>query len=82
MGLRFPEAHFWFAHGRVFGYRRAVLLKAVVFALVLCATSWPVVEAGGRAYRLVDDEGVTHITDTPTDPRYRAMTSVSEMCRW
>ena len=77
MGLRLSGAHFWFAHGHLFGYRRVVLLKTVVVALVLCGTSWPVVEAGVRAYRLIDDEGVTHITDTPTDPRYRAMTSVS-----
>jgi soluble lytic murein transglycosylase-like protein len=54
-----------------------VLRKALALALVLCANSWLVAEAGGDAYRLVDDEGVTHITDTPNDPRYRAMASFS-----
>ena len=78
MGLRSPETHFWFAQGHLFGYRRTtVLLKAVVIAFLLCAPSWRVAEAGGGAYRLVDDEGVTHITDTPNDPRYRAMASFS-----
>ena len=77
-GPRVPKAHFGFAQRRLFGYRRAtVLIKAVAIALILCATPWPVAEAGGRAYRLVDDEGVTHITDTPTDPRYRSMAGFS-----
>ncbi len=39
--------------------------------------SWLVSEAGQRPYRLVDEEGVTHITDTPTDPRFRPMPGFS-----
>ena len=40
--------------------------------VVSIAFAWSVslAEADG-AFRLVDEEGVTHITDTPTDPRYR-----------
>lgn len=78
MGRRVPGTHFGFAQGRLFGYRRTtVLKKALAIALVLCATPWLVAEAGGGAYRLVDDEGITHITDTPNDPRYRAMAGFS-----
>ncbi len=49
----------------------AVLLQILVVTVAFLASSWPVsgVEAAG-AFRLVDEEGVTHITDTPNDPRY------------
>ena len=51
------------------------MLLALVLALVwLCPVSSA--EADG-AFRLVDEEGVTHITDTPTDPRYRQISGFS-----
>jgi soluble lytic murein transglycosylase-like protein len=54
-----------------------VLIKVVLATLWLLAGSWLVAEAGDRAFRLIDEEGVTHITDSPTDPRYRPLSSFS-----
>ena len=34
-------------------------------------------EAEADSYRLVDDNGVVHLTNAPTDPRYRGMPIVS-----
>jgi len=42
----------------------------LLLASIAFAWSVSLAEADG-AFRLVDEEGVTHITDTPTDPRYR-----------
>ena len=33
--------------------------------------------AAEGTFRLVDEEGVTHITDTPNDPRYRRISGFS-----
>ena len=50
-----------------------LILALVSLAFVLSVSS---ADADG-AFRLVDDEGVTHITDTPTDPRYRQISGSS-----
>jgi soluble lytic murein transglycosylase-like protein len=39
--------------------------------------AWPVSHAVAGPYRLVDEDGVTHLTDAPNDPRYRAMSGFS-----
>ena len=44
--------------------------------LLLAVTGIPV-EAGAASYRLTDEEGVTHFTNAPTDPRYRSMPGMS-----
>ena len=54
------------------GYaRRTVLIGVLTVSLAFVASALIVssVEAGG-AYRLIDEDGVTHITDTPNDPRF------------
>src|SRR5437867_10932641 len=79
MGRRSPAAHFWFASGRSLGYVRPTVLRPVPIALlVLLAFSGVAseVEAAG-AFRHVDEEGVTHITDTPNDPRFRRISGFS-----
>ena len=73
MGRRFSAAHFAFASGPDLRYaQRAVLAKPLIAMLVLLAASRLVsgAEAAG-AFRLVDEEGVTHITDTPASQGLR-----------
>jgi len=48
-----------------------------VAALVLLVTATPSRAQAGGAFRLVDEEGVTHITDTPNDPRFRPIRGLS-----
>src|SRR5262245_33437407 len=49
--------------------RALIVVAGAIAGLSLFA---PGVEAGGT-YTRVDDEGVTHITDTPNDPRFQQM---------
>jgi soluble lytic murein transglycosylase-like protein len=44
--------------------------------LLLAATVVPV-DGHAASYRLTDEEGVTHFTNAPTDPRYRSMAGMS-----
>ena len=47
-------------------------------ALVWLCSFWFVSKAAAEgAYRLVDDDGVIHITDAPNDPRYRPVSGFS-----
>jgi len=46
-------------------------------ALGLLLVSLPTKAAVAGAYRLVDEDGVTHITDTPSDPRFRVVDGFS-----
>jgi soluble lytic murein transglycosylase-like protein len=49
-----------------------------VSVLVLLCSSWFVASAEGEgAFRLVDEEGVIHITDAPNDPRFRPVAGFS-----
>jgi hypothetical protein len=49
-----------------------------VSVLVLLCSTWFVSSAeGDGAFRLVDEEGVIHITDTPNDPRFRRIAGFS-----
>ena len=52
-------------------------LRILASAIGLLALSWVPSEAGDRAFRLIDEDGVTHITDAPTDPRYRPLLGFS-----
>jgi len=54
-----------------------VLLQVLIATIGLLACSGLVSDVGAAAFRLVDDEGVTHITDTPNDPRYRRIAGFS-----
>ncbi len=54
-----------------------MLLRALFATLGLVSCALVFSEAWGGAFRLVDDEGVTHITDTPNDPRYRQIAGFS-----
>jgi soluble lytic murein transglycosylase-like protein len=47
-----------------------------VGVLLLAATGAPV-EGQAASYRLTDEDGVTHFTNAPTDPRYRSMPGMS-----
>jgi soluble lytic murein transglycosylase len=55
----------------------AVLTRGVLALMVLVAgLAWaPVV--GADTYRLIDGDGTVHLTNAPTDPRYRGLPSVS-----
>src|SRR5262249_6869469 len=51
---------------------------ALAVALAWLCSLWSVSVAGADgAFRLVDEEGVTHITDTPTHPRYQRISDFS-----
>jgi soluble lytic murein transglycosylase len=56
-----------------------VLTQGVVAgAVVLAATIWATgAAAGADTYRLIDGDGVVHLTNAPTDPRYRGLPVVS-----
>jgi soluble lytic murein transglycosylase-like protein len=51
---------------------------ALMLVFVWFCSAWSVssAEADG-AFRLIDEEGVTHITDAPTDPRYQQISGFS-----
>ena len=52
-------------------------LSLVAFLFVLPSLWFVSDVAAEGTYRLVDDEGVTHITDTPNDPRFRRISGFS-----
>ena len=56
---------------------RRVLVPALgVFAVFAsCAVGSPA--SAGGTYHRIDEEGVTHLTDAPTDPRFRRISSTS-----
>ncbi len=55
-----------------------MLVQVLVFVVGLAACSWPLSGAeAASAFRLVDEDGVTHITDTPNDPRFRQISGFS-----
>jgi len=56
-----------------------VLTKGVfAAAAVMAATIWATgAAAEADTYRLIDGDGVVHLTNAPTDPRYRGLSVVS-----
>jgi len=56
-----------------------VLPKTSLLAgVTLAASIWTTgVAAGADTYRLTDGDGVVHLTNAPTDPRYRGLPVVS-----
>ncbi len=52
-------------------------LRIAAAALLGIAPFAPGVVAAGSTYSRIDDEGVTHLTDAPTDPRFRRVSGVS-----
>ncbi len=54
-----------------------MLTRGVLALMVLVAgLAWAPV-AGADTYRLIDGDGTVHLTNAPTDPRYRGLPSVS-----
>ena len=49
---------------------KITLLASVTLAATIWATG---VAAGADTYRLTDGDGVVHLTNAPTDPRYRGL---------
>jgi hypothetical protein len=54
-----------------------VLTKGVFAGAVILATVVWTANAGAENYRLIDGAGVVHLTNAPTDPRYRGLPVVS-----
>ena len=48
-----------------------------IAAALLLAVGAPIASASDRARRLVDGEGVVHLTNMPGDPRYRGLSGAS-----
>lgn len=54
-----------------------MLRTTLLGTVALLGASWLVVGAEAAAFRVTDEEGVTRITDVPTDPRYQRAPEVS-----
>ena len=54
-----------------------MLTKGVFAGAVILATVVWTANAGAENYRLIDGAGVVHLTNAPTDPRYRGLAVVS-----
>jgi soluble lytic murein transglycosylase len=53
------------------GIARAIAGRLLLAAVVLAAGGLPIAVVSAGAVRLVDGDGVLHLTNVPTDPRYR-----------
>lgn len=53
--------------------KRLILINQWLFATFFLCVTFPVL---GDIYKLVDQNGVIHLTDKPNDPQYRNMTKV------
>ena len=53
------------------------MYKVTFAGVLLLAVAGGPVEGQSASYRLTDEEGVTHFTNAPTDPRYRSMSGMS-----
>jgi hypothetical protein len=56
--------------------RSTVFLRVVLTSLIFMSTLAPPAFASSL-YRLVDEDGVTHFTNAPTDPRFRRIGTLS-----
>src|SRR5260370_12832696 len=56
--------------------RSTVFLRVVLTSLIFMSTLAPPAFASSL-YRLVDEDGVTHFTNAPTDPRFRRIGALS-----
>jgi len=52
-------------------------IALVLLVIAPMAPGLVTVAAAGNTYSRIDDEGVTHLTDAPTDPRFRRVSGVS-----
>jgi hypothetical protein len=70
---------FVFARAGPLRYRRGTVLFRITCSVLawLCSCWCVLPAAAGGAYRLIDDDGVIHITDAPTDPRYHPVPGFS-----
>ncbi len=72
-----PGIRFSLRNRLLFGYLRlTVFLLAVLASLTLVSALAPPAFASGL-YRLVDEDGVAHFTNAPTDPRFRRIGALS-----
>jgi hypothetical protein len=54
------------------------LWVAALLVFALCTVPWFTPDAhAGETYSRIDEEGVTHLTDAPTDPRFRKVAGFS-----
>jgi soluble lytic murein transglycosylase-like protein len=63
----------------VFGYGAGGMRRryAASIAAILLAAGTPIASASDTALRLVDADGVVHLTNVPADPRYRGLRGAS-----
>jgi hypothetical protein len=59
--------------GTVIETARAIASRVFLAAVVLMAGGVPIPYVSAGAARLVDGDGVVHLTNVPTDPRYRGL---------
>jgi soluble lytic murein transglycosylase-like protein len=57
--------------------RLGLRIAAVLLITAPFATGLASVATAGGTYSRIDDEGVTHLTDAPTDPRFRRVPGLS-----
>src|SRR5258705_4250291 len=59
------------------GIARAIAGRLLLAAVVLAAGGLPIATVSAGAVRLVDGDGVLHLTNVPTDPRYRGQPGIT-----
>jgi soluble lytic murein transglycosylase-like protein len=59
------------------GIARAIAGRLLLAAAVLAAGGLPIATVSAGAVRLVDGDGVLHLTNVPTDPRYRGQPGIT-----
>jgi hypothetical protein len=57
--------------------RLGLWIAAVLLVIAPFAPGLVSVAAAGSTYTRIDDEGVTHLTNAPTDPRFRRVPGLS-----
>jgi len=57
--------------------RMGIRIAAVLLGIAPFVSGLPSVVAAGSTYSRIDDEGVTHLTDAPTDARFRRVPGLS-----
>jgi soluble lytic murein transglycosylase-like protein len=66
-----PGIRFQFARSARFRYLRPIVLSLAVLASLTLITALAPAAFASSLYRWVDEDGVAHFTNAPTDPRYQ-----------
>ncbi len=61
----------------LFRYVRSTVFLLVVFTSLIFMSTLALPAFASSLYRLVDEDGVTHFTNAPTDPRFRRIGALS-----